>query len=112
MKNQIIDADIDDTAIITEMLYKFERISSDAVRQTLIEMNGYQLQKVDARLTAPQHQWAECQTFHTWMKQNNEITQIDCCVNTNVLILLYRFYGEQCVDLSAYYRISTMLKKP
>ncbi|MCL6333398.1 hypothetical protein EXT66_06120 [Pectobacterium carotovorum subsp. carotovorum] len=111
MKSQIIDADIDDTAIITEMLYKFERISSDAVRQTLIEMNGYQLQKVDARLTAPQHQWAECQTFHTWMRKNNEITQIDCCVNTNVLILLYRFYGEQCTDLPAYYRISTMLKK-
>ncbi|MBN3194641.1 hypothetical protein [Pectobacterium versatile] len=111
MNGQIIDADIDDTAIITEMLYKFGRISPDDVRQTLIEMNGYQLQKVDARLTEPQHQWAECQTFHTWMKQNNHISQLDCCVNTNALILLYRFYGKQCTDLPAYYRIITMLNK-
>ena len=111
MNGQMIDADIDDTAIITEMLYKFGRISPDAVRLTLIEMNGYQLQKVDARLAEPQHQWAECQTFHTWMKQNNEISQLDCCVNTNALILLYRFYGEQCVTLPAYYRIITMLNK-
>ncbi|MGM3174313.1 hypothetical protein [Dickeya lacustris] len=109
MGGQRIVPDIDDTAIITELLYKFGRICAGTVRQTLIHMNGYQLDRVDARLAAPQHQWAACQVFHTWMKADNDIRQLDCCVNTNALILLHRYYGEQASTIPAYHRIMTML---
>ncbi|SLM62582.1 MULTISPECIES: prenyltransferase/squalene oxidase repeat-containing protein [Dickeya] len=109
MGEQTIVPDIDDTAIITELLYKFGRICAGTVRQTLMHMNGYQLERVDARLAAPQHQWASCQVFHTWMKAENDIRQLDCCVNTNALILLHRYYGAQASTIPAYHRIMTML---
>lgn len=109
MKQQSISADIDDTAIITELLYKFDRISLDTVEQTLSHMNSYRVQRVDPRLSAIQHQWAECPVFHTWMKENNEISQLDCCVNTNALILLHKIATKKNTPMPAYSRIVKML---
>ncbi|WJY17011.1 hypothetical protein PCO82_10555 [Pectobacteriaceae bacterium CE90] len=111
MANERIDADIDDTAIITELLYTFGRIDLSTVEQTLAQMNSYQVKKVDPRLAAVQHQWAECQTFHTWMKDDNDINQLDCCVNTNVLILLHVLVTERGAVIPAYTRIKQMLSK-
>lgn len=111
MKNQKICADIDDTAIITELLYKFGRISRMQVRQTLAQMNGYQVRQVDPRLKAGQHQWAECQSFYTWMQDDNDISQLDCCVNTNALILLHRLADDGGVMPPACTRILNMLSQ-
>ncbi|CAI1628426.1 hypothetical protein [Serratia proteamaculans] len=111
MANQRICADIDDTAIITELLYKFGRISLAQVRQTIAQMNGYQVCRVDPRQAAEQHQWAECQSFHTWMKDDNDIRQLDCCVNTNALILLNTLVAGSDAVLPAYRRIIQMLNQ-
>ncbi|CAI2427642.1 Uncharacterised protein [Serratia proteamaculans] len=111
MANQRICADIDDTAIITELLYKFGRISLAQVRQTIAQMNGYQVCRVDPRQAAEQHQWAECQSFHTWMKDDNDIRQLDCCVNTNALILLHTLVAGSDAVLPAYRRIIQMLNQ-
>jgi len=111
MANQSICADIDDTAIITELLYKFGRISLAQLRQTVAHMNAYQVRRVDPRLAAVQHQWAECQSFHTWMKDDNDIRQLDCCVNTNALILLNVLMTETGVVAPAYLRILQMLNR-
>ncbi|WP_419245729.1 hypothetical protein [Serratia sp. NFX21] len=111
MANQSICADIDDTAIITELLYKFGRISLSQVGETISHMNGYQLRRVDPRQAAEQHQWAECQSFHTWMKDDNDIRQLDCCVNTNALILLHALVSGSDAVLPAYRRIIQMLNQ-
>lgn len=111
MANQSICADIDDTAIITELLYKFGRISLAQLRQTVAHMNAYQVHRVDPRQSAMQHQWAECQSFHTWMKDDNDIRQLDCCVNTNALILLNVLRTETGVVAPAYLRILQMLNR-
>lgn len=111
MANQSICADIDDTAIITELLYKFGRISLSRVSQTISQMNGYQVRRVDPRQPAEQHQWAECQSFHTWMKDDNDIRQLDCCVNTNALILLNTLTSGNGAVLPAYRRIIQMLNQ-
>lgn len=111
MANQHICADIDDTAIITELLYKFGRISLAQVRQTIAQMNSYQVCRVDPRQAAEQHQWAECQSFHTWMKDDNDIRQLDCCVNTNALILLNTLVAGSDAVLPAYRRIIQMLNQ-
>ncbi|RYM56002.1 hypothetical protein [Serratia proteamaculans] len=111
MANQRICADIDDTAIITELLYKFGRISLAQVRQTIAQMNGYQIRRVDPRQAAVQHQWAECQSFYTWMKDDNDIRQLDCCVNTNALILLHTLVAGSDAVLPAYRRIIQMLNQ-
>lgn len=111
MENQIICADIDDTAIITELLYKFGRISLSRVSQTISHMNGYQVRRVDPRQAAEQHQWAQCQSFYTWMKDDNDIRQLDCCVNTNALILLHTLTSENGAVLPAYRRIIQMLNQ-
>lgn len=111
MENQSICADIDDTAIITELLYKFGRISLSRVSQTISHMNGYQVRRVDPRLVAEQHQWAQCQSFYTWMKDDNDIRQLDCCVNTNALILLHTLTSENGAVLPAYRRIIQMLNQ-
>ena len=84
MDNERINADIDDTTIITEVLYKFGRISKHIVKNTLVQMNAYKVDYVDSNDNA----WAECNTYHTWMIANNDIGQLDCCVNTNALIVL------------------------
>ncbi|MBF7995144.1 hypothetical protein [Rahnella laticis] len=111
MANLKICADIDDTAIITELLYKSGRLSLTQVRQTLSHMNSYQVRKVDPRMKAGQHQWAECQSFYTWMQDENELTQLDCCVNTNALILLHVLTDEDTALPPAYPRILQMLNQ-
>lgn len=104
-----IAADIDDTAIISELLFRFGRISLAQVRQTLVQMNSYRLPKVDPRRKDVQHQWAECQSFYTWMQEENDISQLDCCVNTNALILLHLLKQEDDILPSGYPRIMQML---
>ncbi|MDW5499219.1 hypothetical protein R6Y99_05370 [Pseudomonas lundensis] len=111
MANQSICVDIDDTAIITELLYKFGRISLSQVRQTISHMNAYQVRRVDPRQAAEQHQWAECQSFHTWMKDDNDIRQLDCCVNTNALILINILVAGSGAVFPAYRRIIQMLNQ-
>lgn len=74
-------------------------------------MNGYQVRRVDPRQPAEQHQWAECQSFHTWMKDDNDIRQLDCCVNTNALILLNTLTSGNGAVLPAYRRIIQMLNQ-
>ncbi|WP_067707090.1 hypothetical protein [Erwinia sp. ErVv1] len=111
MANQKICADIDDTAIITELLYKFGRISLTQVRLTLSHMNNYQVRKVDPRLRTGPHQWAECQCFYTWMQDDNDICQLDCCVNTNALILLHTLKSVDGMVYPAYLRIIQMLNQ-
>lgn len=111
MANLKICADIDDTAIITELLYKSGRLSLAQARQTLSHMNNYQVRKVDPRLKAAQNQWAECQSFYTWMHDENELSQLDCCVNTNALILLHRLTDEGSPLPPAYPRIIQMLNQ-
>lgn len=109
MGEEVITPDVDDTAIITELLYKYRRISLDDVRQTLVSLRNYQLTRVDPRLREPQHQWAECLTFYTWMDNDPNITQLDCCVNTNVLILLHILIQAQEAPIPDYHRILAML---
>ena len=58
-------------------------------RQTLAQMQAYQVQRVERRLKTTPYPWAECYAFHTWMKDDGDITQLDCCVNTNALILIH-----------------------
>ena len=108
MGDERIAADIDDTAIISELLFRFGRISLAEVRQTQVQMNSYRVQNVDPRLKAVQHQWAECQSFYTWMQDENDINQLDCCVNTNALILLHLLKQHDDTP-SAYPRIIRML---
>lgn len=111
MANLKICADIDDTAIITELLYQSGRLSLTQVRQTLSHMNSYQVRKVDPRQPAPQHQWAECQSFYTWMQDENTLSRLDCCVNTNALILLHTLTDEDHPLPPAYQRIIQMLNQ-
>ena len=85
MAGQRIDADIDDTAIITELLYRFHRRSLAQSQTTLAQMQAYQVQRVERRLKTTPYPWAECYAFHTWMKDDGDITQLDCCVNTNAI---------------------------
>lgn len=111
MGDERIAADIDDTAIISELLFKFGRISLTQVRQTLAQMNSYRLQRVDPRLKAEQHQWAECLSFYTWMQEDNDIRHLDCCVNSNALILLHTLADESGIVPPAYPRIIQMLNQ-
>ncbi|ROP62615.1 hypothetical protein EDF81_1115 [Enterobacter sp. BIGb0383] len=111
MGSERIASDIDDTAIITEQLYRFGRLSQDRVRETLLQMNSYRLQRVDPRLKAEQHQWAECLSFYTWMQEDNDIRHLDCCVNTNALILLHILAAESGIVPPAYRRIIQMLNQ-
>jgi hypothetical protein len=111
MAGQRIDADIDDTAIITELLYRFGRRSLAHARQTLAHMQAYQVQRVERRLTTTQHQWAECYAFHSWMKDDGDITQLDCCVNTNALILIHMLNARHGGLPPAYPRIIRMLNQ-
>ncbi|POZ60293.1 hypothetical protein [Chromobacterium alticapitis] len=111
MAGQRIDADIDDTAIITELLYRFGRRTLTQARQTLTQMQAYQVQRVERRLNAPQHQWAECYAFHTWMREDCDIGQLDCCVNTNVLILIHALIAGNSDVPPAYPRIIQMLNQ-
>lgn len=111
MENQKIRADIDDTAIITELLYKFGRLSLSDVRQTLSHMNSYQVRKVDPRQRDAQHQWAECQSFYTWMQDDSTISQLDCCANTNALILIHLLADERDCLPPAWRRIIKMLNQ-
>lgn len=109
MGDERIAADIDDTAIISELLFRSGRLSLAQVRQTLAQMNSYRVQKVDPRLKAVQHQWAECQSFYTWMQEENDIDQLDCCVNTNALIFLHIMKNQGADTPPAYPRIIQML---
>lgn len=85
MGDQCIAPDIDDTALITEILYQYDRISLKTVTKTLAHMNAYKVNTVNSN----EQSWAECNTYHTWMKTNNHLSELDCCVNTNALILLH-----------------------
>jgi hypothetical protein len=80
-----IAADIDDTAIITEVLYRYKRISHQTISDTLLAMSAYKVTAVNSY----EYPWAECSTYFTWMRVNNNLSQLDCCVNTNALILLH-----------------------
>lgn len=85
MGENTITADIDDTAIITEVLYRYKRISLKTMRETLVAMSAYKVKEV----SASENPWAECSTYFTWMQDNHNLSQLDCCVNTNALILLH-----------------------
>ena len=111
MAGQRIDADIDDTAIITELLYRFHRRSLAQARQTLAQMQAYQVQRVERRLKTTPYPWAECYAFHTWMKDDGDITQLDCCVNTNALILIHALTAAHGSPPPAYPRIIQMLNQ-
>ncbi|HGM5574977.1 TPA: hypothetical protein ACKP8B_004943 [Serratia marcescens] len=111
MAGQRIDADIDDTAIITELLYRFHRRSLAQARQTLAQMQAYQVQRVERRLKTTPYPWAECYAFHTWMKDDGDITQLDCCVNTNALILIHTLTAAHGSPPPAYPRIIQMLNQ-
>lgn len=108
MRGDTLAPDVDDTAIITELLYKFGRISLDEVVNTLATLSAYQIQRVDRRLAEPQCQWAECLAFYSWMKEPNTLAQLDCCVNTNALILLACVSKAQNRVIPASARILTL----
>lgn len=98
-----IAADIDDTAIITEVLYRYKRISQQTMCETIVAMSAYKVTEVNSA----EYPWAECSTYFTWMHNNNNLSQLDCCVNTNALILLHLANKQ---DTPSYHFILKMLK--
>ncbi|MEW6989612.1 hypothetical protein AADZ91_02890 [Colwelliaceae bacterium 6441] len=102
MGDNTIAADIDDTAIITEVLYRYKRITLKTMRETLVAMSAYKVKAVNTS----ENSWAECSTYFTWMNDTNNLSQLDCCVNTNALILLYLANKQ---ETPTYYYIVKML---
>ncbi|BDH45574.1 hypothetical protein TUM12370_16180 [Salmonella enterica subsp. enterica serovar Choleraesuis] len=111
MKGEIIAPDVDDSAVITELLYRYDRITQAELDLTLAHINGYRLNRVDPRQAEPQHQWARSRALHTWMREDNDISQLDCCVNTNVLILMHTQAQARGEALAAGRDILDMLER-
>lgn len=111
MRAERIQPDIDDTVVIAELLFRFGRLSQQDYQQVLYAINGYQVTSVDPRRSEAQHQWASCQSFYTWMTPSEDITQLDCCVNTNALIFLHQYQKITQTPLPAYRQILKMLHR-
>ncbi|WP_017346983.1 hypothetical protein [Pantoea sp. A4] len=111
MQGERITPDVDDTALITEVLYRYGRRTPLQLQQTLLGINNYQLTKVDPRLKPRQHQWAQVRALLTWMRDDQPISQLDCCVNTNVLILMHCFIQTGGNTFPGYTQILNMLAR-
>lgn len=84
MYQERLAPDVDDTAIITEVLYHFGRIGMDEVEAAITEMNPFCLTKLPDNRAS----WLRRGVYKTWMDHLARLNLVDCCANTNVLILL------------------------
>lgn len=111
MRTERITPDVDDTALITEVLYRFGRRTPLHLQQAILAINNYQVTKVDPRLKPLQHKWAQVRALLTWMRDDQPIDQLDCCVNTNALILMHCFMQTGGNQFPAYAQILKMLAR-
>ncbi|MEO0776358.1 MAG: hypothetical protein AAF146_07330 [Bacteroidota bacterium] len=85
MREERLAADVDDTAIVAEVLYRYGRWGREDLLATVAELNKFCLTKLP-KSAAP---WLRRGVYLTWMDHRAKLNLVDACANTNVLIALF-----------------------